>query len=148
MLLHRPARFLLILGAAALLATGCASGQDTAAPGTSTDTAAPTAAAEPSAPAASADETAPASPAAEAPVEAVTITISEFEYDVPESVPAGSEVEVVNEDREAHTLTLADGGPSVVVQGGATETFTVPAAGSYRIVCDFHGSMTAELVVA
>jgi len=144
MLPLRPARLLLVLGAAALLATGCSSGEDSAAPGT----AAPTAAAEPSAPPASTDATAPASPAAEAPAEAVTITISEFEYAVPESVPAGSEVEVINEDREAHTLTLADGGPSVVIQGGAKETFTAPAAGSYRIVCDFHGSMTAELVVA
>jgi len=144
MVLHRPARLLLVLGAAALLATGCSSGEDSAAPGTSTDTAVPTAADEPSGPPASADATAPASPAAEA----VTITISEFEYDVPESIPAGSEVEVVNEDREAHTLTLSDGGPSVVIQGGATETFTAPAAGSYGIVCDFHGSMTAQLVVA
>jgi len=148
MLLHRPARLLLVLGVTALLATGCSSGEDSAAPATTTDTAAPTAAAEPPAPSASADATAPASPAAEAPAEAVTITISEFEYDVPESVPAGSEVEVVNQDREAHTVTLADGGPSVVVQGGATKTFTAPAAGSYGIVCQFHGSMTAELVVA
>ena len=144
MLLHRPARLLLVLGAAALLATGCSSGEDVAAPGVTTGTAAPTAAAEPSAPPASTDTPAPVSPAAEA----VTITISEFEYDVPESVPAGSEVEVVNEDREAHTFTLADGGPSVVVQGGATETVTAPSAGSYGIVCDFHGSMTADLVVA
>ena len=141
---HRPARLLLVLGAAALLATGCSSGEDSAAPGTSTDTAVPTAADEPSGPPASADATAPASAAAKA----VTIPISEFEYDVPESIPAGSEVEVVNEDREAHTLTLSDGGPSVVIQGGATETFTAPAAGSYGIVCDFHGSMTAQLVVA
>jgi len=144
MVLHRPARLLLVLGAAALLATGCSSGEDSAAPVTSTDTAVPTAAAEPSGPPASADATAPASAAAKA----VTIPISEFEYDVPESIPAGSEVEVVNEDREAHTLTLSDGGPSVVIQGGATETFTAPAAGSYGIVCDFHGSMTAQLVVA
>ena len=143
MLPHRPTRLLLVLGAAALLATGCSSGEDSAAPSTTTDTAAPTAAAEPSAPPASADAAAPASPAAEA----LTITISEFTYDVPESVPAGADIEVVNEDREAHTLTLADGGPSVVIQGGATEILTAPAAGSYGIVCQFHGSMTAELVV-
>jgi len=144
MLLHRPAQLLLVLGAAALLATGCSSGEGSAAPAMTIDTPASTAAADRSAPAASADPTATASPAAEA----VTITISDFEYDVPESVPAGSEIEVVNQDREAHTLTFADGGPSVVVQGGMTTTFTAPAAGSYGIVCDFHGSMTAELVVA
>ena len=142
MLLHRPARLLLVLSITALLATGCSSGEDSAAPATTTDTAAPTAAAEPSAPPASADASAPAE------AMTITITISEFEYDVPESVPAGSEVEIVNQDRESHTVTLADGGPSVVVQGGATKTFTAPAAGSYGIVCDFHGSMTAELVVA
>lgn len=146
MLLHRPAKLLLVLGATALLATGCSSGEDSAAPGTTTGPA-PTAAAEPSAAAEASAPPASASPEAEAPAEPVTITISDFEYAVPESVSAGAEIEVVNEDAEAHTVTLADGGPSIVVQGGATGTFTAPAAGSYAIVCQFHGSMTAELVV-
>jgi plastocyanin len=84
-------------------------------------------------------------PAAAAP----TITIADFEYEVPGPVAAGAEVMVVNEDTEAHTFTLKGTDAEVVVQGGGTATLTAPTTpGTYEVVCDFHGSMTAELVVS
>lgn len=136
----RPLRSRLLLpGLVVVLATGCSTGGPAAAPAGAPGT--PPAAAPTSAPP-------PDRLAETAPAEAPTITITGFEYDVPASVRAGTEVQVVNEDREAHTVTLSGGGPSVVVPGGATATLTAPAeAGSYRVGCQFHGGMTAELVV-
>ena len=87
--------------------------------------------------------TAPTAPAAGA-----TITIRDFSYAVPASVGAGVQVQVVNDDAEAHTLTLR-GGPSVVVPPrGAMVIFRAPTrTGTYEIVCDFHANMHAQLVV-
>ena len=139
----RP-RLLLPLVAALLLLPACSSSDDgpvgAAASPAATAAAGPTA----GAPAATPAPTGAAADVAETP----RITIADFAYAVPPSVTAGAEVELVNEDSEAHTVTLADGGPSVVVQGGTTATLTAPAqAGTYRIGCEFHGNMTAELVV-
>lgn len=98
---------------------------------------------------------APESPTTKAPVaqtpsppaDDVVITIKGFEYVLPASVPAGSTITVVNEDREPHTVTAT--GEKVFdvnVAGGATETFTA-AAGTYEFVCTFHGNMKGTLVV-
>jgi plastocyanin len=92
----------------------------------------------------------PAAEEAPSPAAAVPeITIADFAYAVPSSVPAGAAVRVVNRDREAHTVTLGGGdGTSVTVAGGASGTLTAPAAaGSYPVGCDFHGDMTSTLVV-
>jgi plastocyanin len=140
---ERPlaASLLLPLAAVALLATACSSGAD-----------APAGAPAPAAAAPSATTSAPAPPSPRAttsPAAVPVITIAEFSYEVPVQVPAGALVEVVNQDREAHTVTLRGvDGPALVVQGGSTASFRAPAAGSYEIVCDFHGGMTAALVVA
>ena len=83
-----------------------------------------------------------------APAAAATITIRDFAYDVSATVSAGAEIMVVNEDGEAHTLTLGGSDVNVVVQGKETATFTAPSkAGTYEISCDFHGSMSSELIV-
>jgi len=138
-----PAR-LLMSAAALALGTACSSSP-------SADTTAPDAGAA-GPPASSAPATpAPSSPA-DKPTEsaaAPVITIVDFEYAVPAAVPAGAKVLVTNRDSEAHTVTVQGGGDAkVVVQGGETATFTAPAqAGTYPIVCDFHGNMQAELVV-
>jgi len=145
----RPARLLLPLTALLALLTACSSGDqvaeadNAAAPSPSASSAASASPASPAAPSVS------PSAAPEAAAEPATVTIADFAYDVPASVAPGAQVQIVNEDREAHTFTLADGGPSVVVQGGASGTVTAPdLPGTYGVVCDFHGNMTAELVVA
>ena len=151
---HLSASLALPLVAVALLVTACSSSPDApaaraaavetpsaASPGalpSATATASPSATASPTA-------TAPS----EAPAEGPIITISDFDYVVPPSVPAGAQVQVVNEDREAHTVTLRGlAGPSLVVPGGSTAVLTAPAVGTYEVVCDFHGGMTATLVAA
>ena len=143
---HPPLRLLLPVVVLAALTAACAADPTPAPPGAA---AAPSPAGP--APAGSAGPTAssPASPAAStAPAAAATITIKDFKYDVPAKVPAGAEIMVVNKDGEAHTVTLGGTDVNVVVQGKETVKLTTPAkAGKYKIGCDFHGSMTAELVV-
>ncbi len=100
---------------------------------------------ESSAPAASAS---PSAPADEAATEA-RIVIKDFDYEMPQQVAAGATVTVTNEDAQSHTVTSKEGGFDVVVQGGETVTFDAPAkAGSYKVICNFHGNMKAQLVVA
>ena len=88
------------------------------------------------------------SEASSAPAEEIVITIKEFAYEVPESVPAGATVTVVNDDDVAHTVT-AEGDFDVNVAPGETGTFTAPdAAGDYEFICIFHSNMKGTLVVA
>ena len=147
----RPVRPRLLVGLAAvvLLTTACSGSgtAPTAAAPTASGSGTPAAGGEPTS---AAPTTAPsAGPAAAAPSPAPTITIAGFDYDVPASVEAGGQVQVVNEDAEAHTVTLRGAGAPLVVQPGSTATLTAPSrAGSWEIVCDFHAGMTATLVVA
>lgn len=96
----------------------------------------------------SADE-ASEEPAEEAPAEEVVITIRNFEYEMPETVPAGAEITVVNEDTAPHTVTSTETEDfDAVAQGGETVTFTAPSEpGEYPFVCTFHPNMTGTLVV-
>ena len=153
-------RLLVPVAAVVLLAAACSSADDEAASARPTAPAASASASasasqEPSPEVAAPTTPAPTTPAAAPSAEAAaappaTVTIAGFDYSVPPSVAAGAEVQVTNEDREAHTFTLSGGGGvQVVVPGGATVSVTAPAkAGRYPIVCDFHGGMTADLVVA
>ena len=142
---------LLLPVVALVLLTACSSSeQDT----TTMATPESTGSAAPSTPPAPPNSPAPAASASTdtpqgAAIPAATITIEDFDYAVPPTVPVGAQMQVVNNDREAHTVTIP-GGPSIVVPPrGATMTFSAPAeAGTYDIVCDFHGNMTAQLVVA
>lgn len=142
---------LLSLGAGVVLLTACSSSEQgtttMATPEPTRSTAQSTSPAA-SAPAAPATPPAPATSAGAATAQGATITIKDFDYAVPASVAAGAQVQVVNNDGEAHTVTIP-GGPSIVVPPrGSTVTFSAPAkAGTYEIVCEFHGNMTAQLVV-
>jgi plastocyanin len=145
-------RLLLPLVAVPLLLTACSSGEDGPAEAAPATSSAPASSTPPEPSATPGAETSDGASAAGTPApdtaEPTLITIAGFAYDVPASVEAGTELEVVNEDSEAHTVTFTGGGPSVVVQGGTTAMLAAPdEAGSYPIVCDFHGNMTAELVV-
>ena len=81
--------------------------------------------------------------------EELVITIADFVYELPEVVPPGATVTVVNEDTAAHTVTSSPAGAfGVTVQGGESATFTVPEKpGEYRLICLFHGNMADTLVV-
>lgn len=84
----------------------------------------------------------------QAPAEEFVITIRDFSYSVPESVPAGATVTVVNEDTEAHTVTAKDKF-DVNVAPGATGEFTAPEdMDQHDFVCLFHGNMEDTLVTS
>jgi len=83
--------------------------------------------------------------------EEVVVTIRSFEYEMPESVPAGATITVVNEDSELHTFTATGDGASIDldVPGGMSATVTAPEQpGSYEVVCELHGGMEAVLEVS
>ena len=90
-----------------------------------------------------------AAPAATAPANGPKITISNFQFASPQSVPAGATVTVVNSDQAEHSVT-ADEGKSfdVDVDGNGTATFTAPAKpGTYAYHCTYHPSMHGQLIV-
>lgn len=140
-----PAR-LLPLAALLAVTTACSSTEDT---GAQPPAPMPTASAPASASAQTAPPAAASQPSAAAPAQAATVTINDFKYDVPGPVPAGAQLVIPNKDSEAHTFTLRGTDAKVVVQGNGTATLTAPAKpGTYEVVCDFHGGMTAKLVVS
>ncbi|MFZ5852227.1 MAG: cupredoxin domain-containing protein [Actinomycetota bacterium] len=97
--------------------------------------------------------TAPAAspPATTAPAGGPTVTIKGFRFTGTLTVAPGATVRVVNEDSAAHTVTAADGSftSGTVAGSGGTGSFAAPSRpGTYRIGCDFHPSMSGELVVS
>ncbi|MGH3952227.1 MAG: cupredoxin domain-containing protein [Pseudonocardiaceae bacterium] len=129
---------LLAIAAAGMLVglTGCAASDDPSGP-EAPATSAPGAATSP--------EPAPDTSAAEP----VAITITDFEYTVPDSVAPGAEITVTNDDGAAHTLTAKDKGDfDVTIDGDSAATVTAPSEpGSYPFFCSFHPNMTGTLVV-
>ncbi|MBG6185578.1 plastocyanin [Arthrobacter sp. CAN_A214] len=85
-----------------------------------------------------------------APAEEAIITITDFEYEMPETIAPGAEVTVTNEDDAPHTVTAEDdGGFDVDVPAGETVTFTAPEeAGEYAVICTYHPEMSATLVIS
>jgi plastocyanin len=93
---------------------------------------------------ASSPSTAPAPGAATA----ATITINDFKYtDV--TVPAGSQVTVVNNDSAEHTVTSdTPGAFNVEIAGKHQATLTAPGQpGTYPFHCTYHPSMHGVLTV-
>ena len=92
---------------------------------------------------------APSTTGGTAGTSATVITISNFAYQGPDSVPPGSTVRVRNEDSQAHTLSSDQAGLfDVVVPGGGNVVFTAPTtAGSYPYHCTYHSNMHGTLVV-
>ena len=75
------------------------------------------------------------------------VTIEGFAFKLPASVQAGATVSITNDDSATHTFTADDGSFGVSVGGGKTATVTAPAAGTHKVHCEIHPSMTGELVV-
>lgn len=77
------------------------------------------------------------------------IVISDFAYQVPDSVAPGATVTIRNEDDQGHTVTSDDESTfDVNVGPGQEVTFTVPEEpGEYPFFCRPHPNMTATLVV-
>ena len=61
---------------------------------------------------------------------------------------AGQEFTITNNDSVGHTVTDDAGSFNVQVPGGGTATLTIPAAGTYKIHCNIHGSMHGTITVA
>lgn len=78
------------------------------------------------------------------------MTIKDFAFTAPVSVPAGATIQVKNADGEAHTVTADSGGAfDTMVGGKETASFTAPAIpGRYPFHCTYHGNMHGVLVVA
>ncbi len=78
------------------------------------------------------------------------ITIRDFKYQAPSSVPAGAMVTVKNEDSVAHTVTADVGNAfDVAIAPGRTATFKAPGkAGSYPFHCKYHSNMHGTLKVS
>lgn len=121
------ARVALLLIPAAVLAGGCAPGG-----GSPGGTSAPTTAST-----------------MQATTAAAAITIRNFDFGAPMSVPPGTVVSVVNTDSAAHTVTADQGSAfDVDIRPGATATFTAPTApGTYAYHCTYHPNMHGTLTV-
>lgn len=103
----------------------------------------------PSSPADSSEETEGADPSPSPPeAQPVVIDIKDFEFTGPDSVAPGATITVENADDSLHSVTADDGDFDVVVEGGATATFTAPnEPGTYSYICKFHPEMVGTLVV-
>ena len=154
---HRALARRPVLAGAALvftLAAGCGSSQEPVATSAAPSPAESSAPAGPSSPSASPSPSAPSRDSGEGngasmePAEEVVITISDFSFEVPDSVPAGATITVVNEDSVFHTVTADDGAFDRAAPGGESVTFTAPEEpGEYAFHCTPHPNMTATLVV-
>lgn len=81
---------------------------------------------------------------------AASITIRNFEFGAPVTVPPGAVVSVTNMDNAAHTVTVDQGSAfDVDVRGsGGTATFTAPSSpGTYPYHCTYHPNMHGILTV-
>ena len=76
------------------------------------------------------------------------ITITNFVFTGPLTVPAGTSISVTNSDSADHTVTADDGTFDVKVPAGQTVKFTAPMkTGSFAYHCTIHPSMHGTLIV-
>jgi plastocyanin len=90
-----------------------------------------------------------ATPTSAAGPPAAEISIDNFTFNTPATVPAGATIAVKNADPAEHSVT-ADSGDAfnIDVEGGETATFTAPTKpGSYPYHCSYHPMMHGTLIV-
>ena len=95
------------------------------------------------------DMTAPSAVTTEAPAAASgTVTIKDFKFSAL-STKAGAKVIVKNDDSTTHTYTSDDDAfDAGRIDAGKTGEFTAPTtAGSYKVHCEIHSSMSGTLTV-
>jgi len=127
---------------AAFAIAGCSSDKKSS----TTAAAATTAAGAATTAAGAATTVAPGSSAATATQD---ITIQDFKFVIPAGLKAGATVTIINGDSAAHTFTDKGGKFDVKLDGsGGKGTLTVPAAGTYSIICKIHSNMSGTLTVA
>jgi len=77
-----------------------------------------------------------------------TVTIKNFSYSTPASVPPGATITVVNNDPTTHTVTADSGSFNDLAVAGSTTTFKAPSQpGRYSFHCNFHDNMHGVLIV-
>ena len=134
----------LALGATAL--TACSS--DKAATSSSTPAAATTPVGGAPAVTAGTEGVAPTVPGATTPAPTgAVLTIKDFAFSAL-SVKAGEAINIVNADGANHTVSADDGSFVVKIDAGANSNLVIPVAGTYKIHCDIHKSMTSTIVVS
>lgn len=63
------------------------------------------------------------------------------------TVPVGGTVYLKNSEAAVHTVTIDGKNVSGVMREDDTLAWTPPAAGSYRVTCDYHPQMRATITV-
>lgn len=64
------------------------------------------------------------------------------------SVKSGATVTFTNEDEALHTVVINGKNESGTQKKGDTFTWKAPSAGTYKITCEFHPDMKAEITVS
>lgn len=80
-----------------------------------------------------------------------TITIADFAYGEPLTVPPEALIRVVNEDSVEHDVDAEDGTSfdTDLLAQGEELTFNAPSEeGTYELTCSNHPDMSGELIVA
>lgn len=81
------------------------------------------------------------------PSTGAVLTIKDFAFSAL-TVKSGEAFTIVNADGANHTVSADDGSFVVKVNAGTNSNLVIPAAGTYKIHCDIHKSMTGTIVVS
>jgi predicted lipoprotein with Yx(FWY)xxD motif len=82
-----------------------------------------------------------------APAETVKVSIVDFSYGDPLTVPIGTTVEWTNEDSAPHTVTADGAFDSGNMNQGDTWSFTFTEAGTFDYTCTYHPMMLGQVIV-
>lgn len=143
--------------ALAVALVGCGSDDENGTTATTTTAPAATAAAETTTAGGTAggygQQTAPAATATSgaggATAAAATVVIDDFKFDPANATfKVGQTVTVTNKDTAPHTWTSSEGGfDTGTLQPGESGTVTLSKAGTFKVICTLHPSMTGTITV-